>query len=330
MKDILNELHNHRSLTSAQAKEVLIDITEGKFKDIQIAAFVSVYLMRNITLEEIAGFRDALLKLCHPVKLTGEPFIDIVGTGGDGKKTFNISTLASIVVAGAGYKVAKHGNYGVSSISGASNVLEYLGYKFTNDQSKLQNQFDTYGFCFLHAPLFHPALKSVSNIRTALGIKTFFNMLGPLVNPALPAYHCLGVFSIKLLRIYHFLYQQSTHKYTILHGLDGYDEVSLTGKIMMATPSGQTILDSNYFQLPTYKQSDLFGGNSIKEASRIFINVLNNTATQAQKDVTIANAALAIQTLCPEKNIAQCVNEAKNSLSSGAAYRLFSNLIKNQ
>jgi len=327
MKSILNQLFDHQKLTKEQAKEVLINISQDKYNTSQLAAFISVYLMRNISVDELAGFRDALLDLCIKVDFDGLPIIDLCGTGGDSKNTFNISTLSSFVVAGAGYHVAKHGNYGVSSISGSSNVLEYFGFKFTNDTDVLRKQMDAANIAFLHAPLFHPALKSVGPIRKELGVKTFFNMLGPLVNPAQPQHQSVGVFSIKLARLYQFLHEDSFKKYAIIHAVDGYDEVSLTGPVKLITNQAEQLVDSAYFGLSEYQQEDIFGGDTIKEAAEIFINILENQGTQAQNDVVIANAALAIQCFDQSKDIKDCVAEAKASLLNGKAKRSFQNLL---
>jgi len=327
MKHILNQLFDHQKLTKEQAKEVLINISLDKYNPSQLAAFISVYLMRNISVNELAGFRDALLDLCIKVDFDGLPIIDLCGTGGDGKNTFNISTLASFVVAGAGYYVAKHGNYGVSSISGSSNVLEYFGFKFTNDTNILKRQMDVANIAFLHAPLFHPALKSVGPIRKELGVKTFFNMLGPLVNPAQPQHQSVGVFSIKLARLYQYLHEDSHKKYSIIHGTDGYDEVSLTGPVKLITNQAEQLVYSGYFGFPEYRQEDIFGGDTIREAADIFMNILENKGTDAQNDVVLANAALAIQCFDQSKAISECVEEAKLSLESGKAKSCFTSLL---
>lgn len=327
MKHILNQLFNHQKLTKEQAKEVLINTSLDQYNPAQLAAFISVYLMRNISVDELAGFRDALLDLCIKVDFDGLPIIDLCGTGGDGKNTFNISTLASFVVAGAGYHVAKHGNYGVSSVSGSSNVLEYLGFSFTNDTDLLKRQMDAANIAFLHAPLFHPALKSVGPIRKELGVKTFFNMLGPLVNPAKPQHQSVGVFSIKLARLYQFLHEDSQKKYAIIHGTDGYDEVALTGAVKLITNQAEQLVDSSYFGLPKYRQEDIFGGDTIEEAANIFKNIIDGNGTQAQNDVVLANAALAIQCFDQRKDILECVDESRESLNGRKAKVAFEKLI---
>jgi anthranilate phosphoribosyltransferase len=319
MKKILNQLFEHEKLTKDQAKEVLLNISKSAYNDAQVAAFISVYLMRGISVEELEGFREALIDLCVRVDTRGMDTIDLCGTGGDGKNTFNISTLSSFVVAGAGYKVTKHGNYGVSSICGSSNVLEYLGYKFTNNEDILLSQLDKANICFLHAPMFHPALASVGPIRRQLGIKTFFNMLGPLVNPSLPNHQSVGVFSLKLARLYQYLHEGLDKKYSIIHAIDGYDEISLTGKTKIINNKEEYIASPNHFNLPTYKASDISGGDTIESAAEIFLNVLENKSTKAQKDVVAANAAIAIQCFDQSKNILDCVNEAKEAIENGKA-----------
>ncbi len=327
MKDILNQLFDHQKLTKDQAKEVLINISQSKYNPSQLAAFISVYLMRNISVDELSGFRDALLDLCVKVDFNDLPIVDLCGTGGDNKNTFNISTLSSFVVAGAGYYVAKHGNYGVSSVSGSSNVLEHFGFKFTNDNGTLMRQMDATNICFLHAPLFHPALKSVGPIRRELGVKTFFNMLGPLVNPAQPLYQSVGVFSLKLARLYQFIHEQSNKKYSIIHTIDGYDEVSLTGPVKLISNMQEHLVEPSYFGLHKYNQLDIVGGDTIADAAEIFMKVLDNEGTTAQNDVVLANAGLAIQCFDQNKDITDCVEEARISLESGKAKKCFVRLL---
>jgi len=235
MKKTLNNLINHETLTKDEAKNILINIASGSYNESQITSFLTVFMMRNVTIQELDGFREALLELCLRIDLESYNPIDLCGTGGDGKDTFNISTLASFITAGAGVKVAKHGNYGVSSSCGSSNVLEFLGIKFTNKADKLEEAIDKAGICILHAPLFHPAMKNVAPIRKELGIKTFFNMLGPLVNPSFPNNQIVGVFSLELARIYSYLFQKTNKNYAILHDINGYDEISLTGNTKIIT-----------------------------------------------------------------------------------------------
>ena len=297
MKDLLNRLINHEAISKEEAKLVLVNISEGQYNQSQIASFLTVYMMRSITLEELEGFRDALLDLCIKVELSAYNPIDLCGTGGDGKDTFNISTLSSFVTAGAGVKVSKHGNYGVSSSCGSSNVMEYLGIKFTNDVDFLEKSIDKAGICVLHAPLFHPAMKIVAPIRRELGVKTFFNMLGPMVNPAFPKNQLVGVFNLELQRLYGYLYQKTDKNYTILHALDGYDEISLTGDTKAIRNSSETILSPIDFGVETLSQQDIYGGDSVKAAAKIFVDVISGKGTDAQNNVVCANAGMAIATV---------------------------------
>lgn len=329
MKKILNKLFDHQSLDESEAREILIRISASEFNDAQIAAFISVYLMRNISLQELSGFREALLDLCVRVDIDGSNAIDLCGTGGDGKNTFNISTLSSFVVAGAGYKVTKHGNYGVSSVCGSSNVLEYLGYKFTNNGDVLNKQLDASNICFLHAPLFHPALKSVGRIRKELGVKTFFNMLGPLVNPVQPKQQLVGVFNLQLARLYNYLHQELDKNYCIVHSIDGYDEVSLTGGVRLIKNQEELLVNPNYFDKVQLNPNQIFGGDTIESAADIFIKVLAGNGTDAQCAVIEANSALAIQCYKPNQSIQDCLLEAKESLQSGKAKMALDRLIAN-
>src|SRR5215204_5427765 len=273
MKKILQYLFEHKTLSRDQAKEVLVNIGKGIYNEHEITAFMTVYLMRSITIDELMGFRDALLELCVPVDFSEYDTIDIVGTGGDGKNTFNISTLSCFIVAGTGQKVAKHGNYGASSISGASNVMEQLGYKFKNDTDRLKKEVDEANICFLHAPLFHPALKTVGVIRKNFGLRTFFNMLGPMVNPASPSYQLVGVYNLEMARIYNYLLQQSGKPFTIIHSLDGYDEISLTNDTKVITNNGERILSAEELGKRVVYASDIAGGNSVEEAAKTFLKI---------------------------------------------------------
>jgi len=329
MKKILNHLFEHKTFTREQSKEILTAIAQGKYNNSQMAAFMTAYCMRSITVNELEGFRDAMLELCLPIDLETDEMIDLCGTGGDGKDTFNISTLASFVVAGAGYKVAKHGNYGVSSGCGSSNVMEFLGYKFTNETDKLKYSIDDANICFLHAPLFHPAMKTVAPIRRELGVKTFFNMLGPMVNPAKPKNQLVGVFNLELARIYAYLYQKSDIKYTILNALDGYDEISLTCDFKTFSAEGEKINSIKSLGFEQLNPKQILGGNSVSESADIFMSVLNDVATPAQNNVVLANAALAIKTISPEKSFADCFYEAEESLISKKALKSFKTLIAN-
>lgn len=327
MKNTLNKLFQHQQLSQQNAYDILTRIGKGDFNHSQIAAFLTVYLMRNISVEELTGFRNALLDLCLKIDLSDFNTIDVCGTGGDGKDTFNISTLSAFVIAGAGYKVAKHGNYGVSSSCGSSNVLEHLGYKFTNDETILKQQLEKANFCMMHAPLFHPAMKNVAPIRKDLGIKTFFNMLGPLVNPGFPKNQLVGVFNLEIARIYNYLLQETEKNYTILHSLDGYDEISLTGKFKAISNFGEILFSPEEIGFNTQKQSDIFGGETIQDAAKIFVNVLNNKSTDKQKNVVLANSSFAIKCLEPNKSLEDCIAIANESIGSGNAYQSLKKLI---
>lgn len=326
MKKILNQLFEHKKLTRSQSREVLINIANGEYNHSQIAAFLTVYLMRSISVDELAGFREALLELCIKVDLDGLPAIDLCGTGGDGKNTFNISTLASFVTAGAGAKVAKHGNYGVSSVCGSSNVMENLGYTFKNNPDQLKKEINEAGICFLHAPLFHPAMKNVAPVRRALGIKTFFNMLGPLVNPAFPSAQFTGVFSLELGRIYRYLLQETDRQFTVVHTLGGYDEVSLTDRAAHLTNDGEGMLTPADFG-GAVAPENIYGGETVEEASKLFTKILSGEGTPAQNRVVVANAALALQTYGLADNLDDCIGLANESLESGKAFNVLKKLI---
>ena len=330
MKKILQYLFEHKTLSREQAKEVLLNIGRGVYNEHEITAFMTVYLMRSITIEELQGFRDALLDLCIPVNLNGVDTIDIVGTGGDGKNTFNISTLSCFIVAGTGQKVAKHGNYGASSISGASNVMEQLGYKFKNDNSKLKKEVDEANICFLHAPLFHPALKVVGPIRKNLAMRTFFNMLGPMVNPAHPKFQLVGVFSLEMARIYNYLLQQTEKAFTIIHGLDGYDEISLTNDTKVITNEGEKIMTPEQLGKRMVSAQDISGGNSVEDAAKIFIKILQGEGTWAQNAVVLANAAMGLHCTGNYKNYDDAYNAAVESLENGMANKALQKLISLQ
>ena len=325
MKNLLNRLINHENITEAEAKQVLVNISKDMYNPSQIASFLTVFMMRSITLEELKGFRDALLELCIPVDLSAYNAIDLCGTGGDGKDTFNISTLASFITAGAGVKVAKHGNYGVSSVSGSSNVMEHLGIKFTNDTDFLEKCIDKTGICVLHAPLFHPAMKNVAPIRRALGVKTFFNMLGPMVNPSFPKNQMVGVFNLELARMYGYLYQNTDKNYTILHALDGYDEISLTGATKAIRNNSEEMLSPEDFGVPQHLQADIYGGDSVASAAEIFTNILAGKGTDPQNNVVCANAGMAIATV-NGLEAKEGFEIAKESLHSGNALNVLKKL----
>jgi anthranilate phosphoribosyltransferase len=327
MKDILNHLLAYKTLDQAQAKEILVSIAKGECNNSQIAAFLTVYMMRSMTVEELVGFRDAMLELCLPIDLNAYDPIDVCGTGGDGKDTFNISTTSAFVIAGAGQRVAKHGNHGVSSLCGSSTVLEYLGYQFTNDKDFLTRKIEEAGICFLHAPLFHPAMKNVGPVRKELGLKTFFNVLGPMVNPAFPRKQLVGVFSLELQRLYGYLYQQSDKQFVILHGLDGYDEISLTGAFKAISNHSEGIYTPEQIGLQTVMASQLSGGDTVADSAKILVDILQNQGTLAQTQAVVANAAMALHCAEPTLPLPDAVLKARESLESGRAYEAFKALV---
>lgn len=325
MKEIINRLIQHEKISKEEAKGVLVNISQGKYNDSQIASFLTVYMMRSISVEELDGFREALLELCVPVDLSDFNTVDLCGTGGDGKDTFNISTLASFITAGAGTKVAKHGNYGVSSNCGSSNVLEFLGIRFTNDTDKLRYSLDKAGICFLHAPLFHPAMKNVAPIRRELGVKTFFNMLGPMVNPSRPKNQVVGVFNLELARMYSYLYQNTDKNYAILHDLAGHDEISLTGQVKIISNSEDKMFSPADLGLQPISENDIRGGSTIEESAAIFMRVLNGKGTVEQNNVVCANAGLAIA-IAGRISHQQAYFLAEDSLKNKKALRAFTTL----
>ena len=325
MKAVLKRLIQHQNLNIKEARQVIINIADGQYNTSQIASFLTVYMMRSISLEELEGFRSALLELCIAVDLSEFDTIDLCGTGGDGKNTFNISTLSSFVTAGAGIKVSKHGNYGVSSSCGSSNVLEALGIKFSNDEDFLKSCLDHAGICILHAPLFHPAMKNVAPVRKELGVKTFFNMLGPLVNPSNPKSQLTGVFNLELARLYHYLFQKINTKFTILYTLDGYDEISLTGPTKVFSNKNEQVLTPHDFGIQPLESNALLGGINVDYSAKIFMKIIQNQGTQAQQKVVCANAGMAIataQNLSPIEGF----EKAKESLLSGKAFKVLTQL----
>jgi anthranilate phosphoribosyltransferase len=327
MKKILQYLFEYKTLCRQSAKEVLLNISKGMYSESEIASFITVFLMRSITIDELQGFRDALLDLCVRVDLNGNETIDIVGTGGDGKNTFNISTLSCFIVAGTGQKVAKHGNYGASSISGASNVMEQLGYVFKNDETRLKKEVEAANICFLHAPLFHPALKTVGPIRKNLGVRTFFNMLGPMVNPAFPKFQLVGVYNLEMARIYNYLLQQTEGTFTIIHSLDGYDEISLTNDTKVITNEGERIMTPEQLGKRMVEPADIYGGSTVEEAAKIFSKILHGEGSWAQNAVVLANAAMALHCTGNYRVYDDAFQAAVESLESGRAHDALKRLI---
>jgi len=314
MKAILNKLYSHERLSKSEATQVLKDIAAEKYNDVHLASFMTVFMMRPITADELSGFRNALKELAIKIDLSDYNTIDIVGTGGDGKDTFNISTLTSFIVAGTGQKVAKHGNYSVSSQSGSSDMLESFGYNFTNDESILRAHLEEANICFLHAPKFHPAMKAVSSTRKALALKTFFNMLGPLVNPSSPQNHMLGTFNLETARLYNYILQEENTNYGIIHALDGYDEISLTGGFKFFTKKGEQIIHPEDLGQKRIQQSAIFGGNSVADAAKIFKSILDGKGTEAQNNVVLTNAAFALTIVDETISFEAAFEEAKASL----------------
>ena len=326
MKKILNRLTQYETLTEKESRDIIIDISEGKLNTSEISSFLTIFMIRNITIEELNGFRKALIELSLKIDLKEFDPIDLCGTGGDEKDTFNISTLASFVTAGSGVKVAKHGNYGVSSSCGSSNVLEYLDLKFNNDSDKIRKAVDKANICFLHAPLFHPAMKNVAPVRKELGLKTFFNMLGPMVNPSMPEKQVVGVYNLELARIYNYLYQTTDINYNIIHSIDGYDEISLTNGTKVYSRESEFILGSEDFNLKNIDSKNIIGGKDIKSSSKIFMDVLNGKGSTDQENVVCANASLAIA-IYKDVSIIEAFNQAKESIKTKNALKCFNDLI---
>ena len=326
MKKVLNHLFEYKNLSAAMAKEVMMNIGKGIYNDAEIASFITVYLMRTITIDELLGFKAALMEMALPVSFEAE-VIDIVGTGGDGKNTFNISTLASFIVAGTGTKVAKHGNYASTSVTGSSDVLQQLGYVFKNNQSDLQKELDDANITFLHAPIFHPALKAVSQVRKQMGVRTLFNLMGPLVNPASPSMRMLGVYNAEVGRLYNYVLQESNDKFCIVNSLDGYDEISLTTDTKIISNVGEKIYTPYYLGKRNVSAEDIAGGNSPEDAGKIFVKILKGEGTWAQNAVVLANAAMALQTTNNFADYETCFNTAIESLESGKALASFKKLI---
>ena len=325
MKDIINKLSSHNTLSKDEAKEVLLNISKGKYNNSHISSFLTIFMMRNITLEELQGFKEALLELCVKIDLSEYNAIDLCGTGGDNKDTFNISTLSAFVTAGAKVNVSKHGNYGVSSSCGSSNVLEFLGIKFSNNKDFLKKSIEKSGICILHAPLFHPAMKNVAPIRKELGLKTFFNILGPLVNPSFPKNQIVGVFNLELARLYSYLFQKTNKNYGIIHSLDGYDEISLTGNVKIITRNEENIFSPQDLSLQKLNSKSINGGDTIKESAKIFMDILQNKGTKSQNQVIFANAGLAISTAL-NTSISEGIEKAKESLKTNKALEAFNKL----
>lgn len=328
MKDTLQYLFEGNKLTREQAKNSLLEVGKGQHSEAEFASFLTVFRMRPIDSQELAGFRDAMFELSTKIDLSEFNGMDIVGTGGDGKNTFNISTLACFVVAGAGVNITKHGNYAASSNSGSSNVLEYLGYKFSNDANKLKTDLEKGGFCFLHAPLFHPAFKHIAPVRRALKVPTFFNILGPMINPSSPKYQLLGVNNTENFQHYKNVYETLDINFAVVNSTDGYDEISLTSDTRIGLKGTEKFLSPGDFNLKPVQAEKLYGGDSVEDAAKIFMNVLEGKGTEEQTNVVLANAGLALQVVYPEKELSDCVALARESLNGGKALQSLKSVIQ--
>ena len=329
MKDILNRMLNHEELSREEMKEILVGITQSEFPNEQITALLTALQMRGVTVDELLGFRDGILETGVPVPLHCDRYIDVVGTGGDRKNTFNISTTACFVIAGAGYKVAKHGNYAATSTSGASNVIQHHGIKFTDDIDKLNRSLDECGIVYLHAQLFARAMKFVGPIRKALQFPTIFNLLGPLVNPSQPSCQLLGVANLDQMRLYNNVYQKIGIDYGIVNSIDGYDEISLTGSFKVTTNTYERIFRPEDLGFSVIKPEELVAGATEDEAAKIFDSVLENRCMPGQKQVVLANAAFGIQVLEQgKKSIEECIEIARESIDSGSALRTFRKFVE--
>ena len=328
MKTILTRLFNHEELTAEESRQILLNISRGMYPEAQIAALLTVFQMRGITVDELTGFREALMETRVPIDFAPYRPIDIVGTGGDGKNTFNISTCACFIVAGAGYKVAKHGNYGATSVSGASNVIEQHGVRFTNNPDILKRSMEECNIAYLHAQLFNPAMKTVGSVRKALGVLTLFNLLGPLVNPCKPAYQLLGVADLSQMRLYTNVFYKLGIDFAVVNSLDNYDEISLTDEFKVMTRNYERIYRPQALGFSAVRPEELSGGACKEDAARIFDNVLNNRAEAAQTQCVIVNAAFAIQVMEPEKEIEECIAIARESLESGRALKTLKKFIE--
>lgn len=331
MKEILYRMLSHEELTRQEMRDILVSITHEKYPTEQITALLTGLQMRGITVDELLGFRDGILETGVSAILDADRYIDIVGTGGDQKNTFNISTCACFVVAGAGYKVAKHGNVAATSVSGASNVIEGHGVKFTNDIDKLNRSINEAGIVYLHAPLFANAMKFVAPIRKHIGFPTIFNLLGPIVNPSQPKCQLLGVANLDQMRLYNNVYQKIGIDYGVVNSIDGYDEISLTSNFKVTTNNYERIFSPSNLKFPVAMPGDICGGElSTKEdAIKVFDSVLANEATSSQKNVVLANAAFAIQVYeSGQKDILECLDIARESLESGKAMQVLKKFIE--
>jgi anthranilate phosphoribosyltransferase len=329
MKDILNRMLNHEELSREETRDIIVGITKSVFPEEQITALLTGLQMRGVTVDELLGFRDGILATSVPAILDCDRYIDVVGTGGDRKNTFNISTTSCFVIAGAGYKVAKHGNYAATSVSGASNVIKNHGVQFTDDIDKLNRSINEAGIVYLHAQLFAKAMKFVGPIRKALQFPTVFNLLGPLVNPSQPKCQLLGVANLDQMRLYNQVYQKLGIDFGIVNSIDGYDEISLTSDFKVTTNNYEKIFKPQDLGFEIAKPEEVRGGATEEEAKDIFDAVLENRALPAQKNIVLANAAFGIQVMEKgQKSIEECVEIARESIDSGKALATFKKFVE--
>ena len=271
---------------------------------------------------------DALLETGKRVDLDDYDTLDIVGTGGDCKNTFNISTCSAFVIAGAGYKVTKHGNGASTSVSGASTVLQGHGVKFTDDTDTLRRSLDEAGICYLHAPLFAYGMKFVGPTRKALQVPTCFNLLGPLVNPCRPKNSLHGTANQSQMRLYTNIHQKIGDNFGVVTSYDGYDEISLTSGFKFSTNVFEKVYTPKDMGLNYVKPKDIYGGDTADDAKKIFDSVLEGTCTEAQKSVILANAACGISVMDYNKSIDESMAEARESLDSGRALAAFKKFVE--
>ncbi|MCO6429319.1 MAG: anthranilate phosphoribosyltransferase [Deltaproteobacteria bacterium] len=334
MRDLLERLFAHQTLSREEAREALANLFQGSLSAAQAAAFLAVFRMRPLAVAELVGFRDAMMERAVRVDLGDIGAIDLCGTGGDGKSSFNISTLAALVVAACGVPVAKHGNYAVSSSCGSSNVLEKLGVRFTADPAAIKRQLQECGICFMHAPLFHPSMKAIAPVRKELGVKTFFNLLGPLANPASPRVQLCGVYNLEIMRLYSYAAPEIGKRLTIIHSLDGYDEISLTSAFKVLTPEGETVYQPEQLEFARLGEDELKSGPDIEGSARIFTDVLQGRGTAAQNSVVTANAAFALHAArfanSGTAELSLCIEECKEALVSGRTAALFAKFLQHQ
>lgn len=319
MSSLVEDILEGRRLSVEEGRSLMEEMLHDQFPLPRVAALVTCIRVRGVTVDLLDGFSQALLDAATPVDLRTDNLVDVCGTGGDGKDSFNISTTVAFILAGAGYKVAKHGNVAVSSSCGSSNVLEALGVPLTADTSRLQRSLEQSGVCFLHAPLFHPALRRFGPMRKELGFKTVFNALGPLVNPVRPSYQFAGVYNLELQRLYSTLLQRRGGRFAVVHSLDGYDEVSLTGVARVTTRQGTYELRPRDLGVSTLSPESIRGPGDAVAGAALITAILEGRGSSAHEDVTCANAAVAIHSFEGGGELSYCMERARESLRSGRA-----------